>query len=209
MTQTAYARADETFEALVSGAETAAYETPAQLIQSAGLSASTGYRHVAALEAEGLVRRDAAGTYFTGLTAIRTGLRGFGMGRLAPIAQPVLLQLRQATQHTAFLAIVQDMDLLIGPHSLGRETRNARLERVYGFEAIPELAKGEAREMGLRYFDDGIARRISTLMTPIDSTPSMVVALGLVLNPSRVTPDALSQALVQAHDQIATALEGA
>ena len=150
MTQTAYARAVEKFEALVSGAEAATHETPAQLIQFAGLSASTGYRHIAALEAEGLVRRDAAGTYLTGLTAIRTGLRGFGMGRLAPIAQPVLLQLRQATRHTAFLAVVQGMDLLIGPHSLGRETGNVRLGRVYGFEAVPEVVQGEARELGLQ-----------------------------------------------------------
>ncbi len=94
MTQTAYTRAVEMFEALVSSAEAATHATPARLIQSAGLTASSGYRHVAALEAEGMVRRDAAGTYLRGLSAIRTGLRGFGIGRLAPIAQPVLLQLR-------------------------------------------------------------------------------------------------------------------
>ena len=207
MTQTAYMRAVKMFEALMSEAEAETHATPAKFIQAAGLSASTGYRHVAALEAEGLVRRDAAGTYLAGLTAIRTGLRGFGVGRLAPIAEPVLLQLRQATQHTAFLAIVQDMDLLVGPHSLGRETRTTKLERRYGFEAIPDLVPGEARETGLRYFDDGIARRISALMTPIDSTASSVVVLGLVLNPGRGVKEVLSRALLQAQDQIAAAVE--
>ena len=68
--------------------ENAVHATPAQLIQSAGLPSSTGYRHVAALEAEGLLRRDATGVYLSGLSAIRTGLAGYGLGHLAPLSQP-------------------------------------------------------------------------------------------------------------------------
>ncbi|MEM1078065.1 MAG: hypothetical protein AAGI09_06005 [Pseudomonadota bacterium] len=206
MTQTAYARAVDLFEALVTPPDRAAHATPAGLIQSAGLPASTGYRHVAALEADGLLRRDESGTYLPGLSAIRTGLRGFGLGRLAPLAQPTLLQLRQMTQHTAFLAVLQDMEVHMGPHSLGRETRLTRLSPRYSFDVIPDLNLGTVSALDLRTFEEGMPRRTATLMVPVDTTASLIVTLGLVLNPSRGDNPDLHRALLQVHDRVAEAL---
>ncbi|WP_424971829.1 helix-turn-helix domain-containing protein [Dinoroseobacter sp. S76] len=207
MTQTAYARAVDLFEALVTAPERDAHTTPARLIQSAGLPASTGYRHVAALEADGLLRRDESGTYLPGLSAIRTGLRGFGLGRLAPLAQPTLLQLRQMTQHTAFLAVLQDMDVHMGPHSLGRETRLTRLSPRYSFDVIPDLTLGAVSALDLRAFEDGIPRRTATLMVPVEATSRQIVTLGLVLNPSRGSNPDHHRALLQVHARVADALQ--
>lgn len=209
MKQTSYDRAIEAFEALVKAPERGAHTTPARLIQTAGLPASSGYRHVAALEAEGLLRRDTSGTYLPGLSAIRIGLRGYGFGRLAPLAQPILLQLRQTTQHTAFLAVVEDMDVRMGPHSMGRETRKTRLLPTYSFEAIPDLSASAVAEVGLRYFEDRIPRRLATLMVAVDSSPTSIAALGLVLNPSRGSSPTLTQALEQACNQATDALVNA
>jgi len=209
MTQNAYDRAVATFEALVNAPRQGAHAAPARLIQSAGLPASSGYRHVAALEAEGFLRRDTTGTYLPGFAGLRIGLQGYGLGRLAPLAQPILLQLRQLTQHSAFMAVVQDMEVYMGPHYLGRETRNTRLVRHYSFETIPDLDTSAVSEIGLRYVNGGIARRLGVLMVALDSTPSSIMTIGLVINPSRGPSDTLIEALDQAHAQIARALDKA
>ena len=207
MRQTAYTRAVEMFEAFVTAPEQTAHATPASLIQSAGASASTGYRHVAALEAEGLLRRDTTGTYLTGLVAIRTGLKGYGLGRIAPLVQPILMQLRQATQHTAYLAVVQDMDLQMGPHSLGRETRGIRLRREYSFETIPDMEIGKTTQVGLLTRNSDIARRVSTLMVPVYSSISSIVVIGLIVNSARDISQDLTTSLYQACTQIRSAGE--
>lgn len=209
MTKTAYDRAVDVFEALLSAPENAVHATPAQLIQSAGLPSSTGYRHVAALEAEGLLRRDATGVYLSGLSAIRTGLASYGLGHLAPLSQPILVQLRQSTQHTAFLAVSQDRTLAIGPHSVGRVTRHTTLVQRYHFETVPDLSTGAEIETGLRAFDAGIARRLNALVVPVEKTARAVVVLGLILNPGRGVPEPLRHALRHASAQIRDVLDEA
>ena len=205
MTHSAYHRAVDMFEALLNAPKNDIHETPASLIQAAGLPTTTGYRHVATLEAEGLLRRDENGAYLSGPSAIRLGLRAYGLGRLSPLVQPILLQLKQVSQHTSFLAVIQDMDLSMGPHSLGRETRGTRLLQRYSFDAIPDLTIGKVSPVGLRSFEDGMVRRMATLMVPIQETSAHVVVLGLALNPTRGPDDRLSDALLQAFRQFADA----
>jgi len=202
MTHAAYARAVDVFEALMSVPGRDAFATPAELIRAAGVPASSGYRHTAALEAEGMLRRDALGNYLPGLSAIRVGLRGFGFGQMAPLVQPILMQLRQRTQHTSFLAIAQDLELHMGPHSVGRETRNIPVQASYGFETIPDLSVGEVSEVGLRWFEGQVARRTSVALIPVESSTSSIALIGLVLNATRGASDAQIGALRQAYGQI-------
>ena len=202
MTHSAYARAVEAFDALITAPEREAFDSPAGLIRAAGLPASSGYRHTAALEAEGMLRRDAQGHYLTGMSAIRVGLRGFGMGRLAPLVQPILLQLRQSTQLTSFLAVAQDMELRMGPHTVGRETRGMSLQPAYGFETVPDLVIGQVSEVGLRWFDGPVARRTNVAVIPVESSTRSIALIGFVLIATRGASDLQVRALRQAYEQV-------
>ncbi|WP_136440708.1 hypothetical protein [Pacificoceanicola onchidii] len=202
MKDNAYTRAVDSFEALIAAPQQALHATPAGLFNAAGIPASSGYRHVAALEAEGLLRRDAGGGYLPGLTALRTGFHGFGLGRLAPMAQPILVQLRQSTQHTAFVAVVEDMDLTMGPHSIGRESQKTQISHNYSFDAIPDFTLGAVSEVALRSVSEGIARRTAALVVPVMSTERFIVLVGLLLNPRRSVPQNLEGALAHAAEQI-------
>ncbi|MBO9447004.1 hypothetical protein [Ruegeria sp. R14_0] len=202
MTQSAYTRAVDVFEALMAVPGRDAHASPAGLIRAAGLPASSGYRHTAALEAEAMLRRDAQGNYLPGASAIRVGLNGFGVGRLAPLVQPILLQLRQSTQLTSFIAIAQDMELRMGPHSVGRDTRGTPVQPSYGFETIPDLVIGQVTEMGLRWFEGNIARRTNVALIPVESSTSDIVMVGLILNSSRGASEMQTRALQQAFEQI-------
>lgn len=73
---------------------------------------------IASLEAEGLLRRDSAGTCLPGLSAPRVGLSAHGWGAYASIALTAVADLRRATEHTAFLAVRKDDALLIGLRSV-------------------------------------------------------------------------------------------
>lgn len=203
MTQSAYERAIDVFEALLNAPAHEAHGSPAGLIRAAGLPASSGYRHTATLEAEGMLRRDAQGCYLPGMSAIRIGLQGFGIGRLAPLVQPILLQLRQSSQMTSFLAIAQDLELHMGPHSVGRETRATPLQRCYGFETIPEFTIGQVTEISLRWFEGRVARRTNVALIPVESTATSIAVVGLVLNSTRGATDLQNSALRQAYGQIA------
>ncbi|WP_170424027.1 helix-turn-helix domain-containing protein [Ruegeria arenilitoris] len=202
MTHSAYVRAVDAFEALIKAPGRDAFASPAGLIRAAGLPASSGYRHTAVLEAEGMLRRDAQGHYLPGMSTIRVGLQGFGFGRMAPLVQPILLQLRQRTQLTSFLAIAQDMELRMGPHTVGRETRAIPVQPSYSFETIPDLVIGDVSEVVLRWFERTVARRTSVALIPVESSTSNIALIGLVLNATRGASDAQIQALQQAYGQI-------
>ncbi|KIC47212.1 hypothetical protein RA28_05930 [Ruegeria sp. ANG-S4] len=201
MTHSAYARAVDAFEALISAPGRDALASPAGLIRAAGVPASSGYRHTATLEAEGMLRRDAHGHYLPGMSAIRVGLQGFGLGRLAPLVQPILLQLRQSTQLTSFLAVAQDMELHMGPYTIGRETRGMTVQPSYGFESIPDLVIGDVSEVGLRWFEGSVARRTTVALIPVESSTSSIALIGLVLNATRGASDLHIRALQQAFGQ--------
>lgn len=209
MTHSAYSRAVKLFDALIHAPDKAPHATPAGLIQAAGIPSSSGYRHVAALEAEGFLRRNPAGTYLAGNSAIRTGFSGFGLGNIAPLSQPILLRLRQTTQHTAFIAIVKDLDLHMGPYSIGRETRGTHLQPFYGFETIPNLTIGQPEETVLSSRNGQVVRRTGTLLVPVSVTSDSIVVLGLILQPGWGASDQLIQSLENASAQITEPLEDA
>lgn len=94
--------------------------TPRMLATASGLAPSSGYRAIASLESAGLVKRDIAGAYTRGERAYRIGLSAYGLGRLGPIAAPILDRLRRSTDRTAFLGVRIGDDLAMGPFSFGR-----------------------------------------------------------------------------------------
>jgi hypothetical protein len=176
--------------------------TPAALIRATGLPQSTGYRHIATMEAEGFLRRDGSGAYLPGLSAVRTGLSAFGAGQIAPVSDAIVTQLRQATQHTAFLGMCEELRLTIGPHSVGRETRHLRIQPVYHFEGLHDLSDGSAHEIGCLYREAGVARHASALVVSLTVLENLRIVLGLMLGGHRSTHDALSSALEEAQRKV-------
>jgi len=174
-----------------------------RLIEDSGHRMTSGYRHAAALEAEGFLRRDESGVYLQGAAAQRTALSGFGFGRLAPVIPLVLRRLREETQHTSFFAMQAGIDVFVGPHSLGRASRHTTLEPQYRHETPRDLVLGEAMEAALAPATGEVGNRIHTLMNPIAAHGAFTAALGFALNPGRAPNPALADALSQAARQIA------
>lgn len=204
MTKNAYERTVDMFEALMGAPDRANHSTPGGLIQSSGLPASSGYRHLATLEAEGLLRRDESGTYLKGPSAFRIGLHGYCFGLFAPVVQPVLRQLRQGTQHSAFLAIVRDLTLHMGPHSVGRATQQTTLGLLYDIETIPEFPKGQVTELFIRSLENTMLRRTGVLLFPIAADTRQIVVIGLIMTAARGSNEGLKHALEHAGSQIAS-----
>lgn len=205
MTENAYSRAVGSFEALLSAPRSSRLDTPAALIKAAGLPPSSGYRHVATLEAEGFLRRDETGTYLLGQAALRSGLKAHCLGRLAPAIQPILLQIRQATQVTAFLGYSEDLLLRVGPHSIGRETRHVPLQESFSFETVPVFELATTTEVALVAHNDGIARRSSALLHPVQISSKRILHLGILTGGRRGDPRALIRPLELAGEQFSSA----
>lgn len=204
MTSETYAMAVQNFEALLAQPRSGRHKTPATLIRAAGLPPSSGYRHVATLEAEGLLRRDRNGAYLPGLTAVRTGLRAFGLGAIAPVAEPVITQLRQATRHTVFIGICDDANLVTGPYSIGSETRHHPVQPRYLLEELPDLVHGRPSETSLRYVDSGMVRRVNGVLAPLPLGGERTIVLGLFLSGHGSDAAALSAPLLEASRQFET-----
>lgn len=202
MSATPYDKAVAGFEALLKASSVAAHSKPVRLIEDSGQHLTSGYRHTAALEAEGFLRRDETGVYLQGTAASRTSLSAFGLGRLAPVLPPVLRRLREATQHTAFCAMLSDIDVHIGPHSEGRATRQIRLRPHYRLERPRTLQKSPPTDIGLVPDGPESANRVHTLMIPIHDSAPYTAVLGFVLNPARAPDASVSEALEQASRRI-------
>lgn len=202
MTGETYAMAVRNFEALIAQPRSGRHTTPATLIRAAGLPPSSGYRHVATLEAEGLLRRDRDGTYLPGLSAVRTGLRAFGFGAIAPIAEPIITQLRQATRHTAFLGICDGVGLFVGPYSIGPQTRHHQMQPRYRLEQGSDPFAEKPLETSLRYDDAGIARRVAGIVAPLIVRGEETIVLGLLLDGHRSDASALGAPLLEACRQL-------
>jgi len=205
MTANSYTRAVSVFEAMIDATQNAAHSTPASLFKEAGLPATTGYRHTTVLEAEGVLRRDENGTYLLGGSALRAGLRGYGVGHLALLAPPVLTQLRQTTQHTAFLAVACKRDLSIGPHSVGRATRMTRLQPEYSLSTAVQFVVGVVTSLDLRSVQEEIARRTNVQVIPVEQQSGRTVVIGLVRAGLRQEEKRHHQALERAFEQIQAA----
>ncbi len=189
MTHNTYDRAVAAFETLVMVPLTQRHLAPSELIQSAGLAVTSGYRHISTLEAEGFLRRDETGVYLVGAAAQSIGLRANGVGWLAPLAHPILLQLRQATRNTSFLGFVSDGKLQIGPFSIGRQSRQVPIEPVFGVDGLAAMTLGKVAEVSLSSRKDGILRRFTAFVTPIGETGDTTAVLGLFLTTGRAHSD--------------------
>ncbi|WP_187432250.1 hypothetical protein ROLI_000220 [Roseobacter fucihabitans] len=198
MTGTAYDRAVAAFEEIIGAPSQGAYPTPAKLIKQTGQHLTTGYRNTAALEAEQFLRRDASGVYLQGLTGIRTGLNAFGMGRLAPVMVPVLLRIREATQQTSFLAIIDGTSVHTGPYAVGRNTKRTRLDARYRLEKPQDATDNTPQEVPLLADGPDGSRRIHTLMVTVVINHTYQAVFGLKLNPSQPPEPFLAQELAQA-----------
>ena len=77
-----------------------------RLIESSGLKRTTAFRLLAALEAEGIVRRTANGDYTLGPALILMGGRAIRANPLRTIAQPFLYNLVQQTAESVTLDVL-------------------------------------------------------------------------------------------------------
>ncbi|MEM1362967.1 MAG: hypothetical protein AAGF94_14840 [Pseudomonadota bacterium] len=203
MSETPYDKAVASFEALLDASSRVSHAKPVRLIKESGQNMTTGYRHTAALEADGFLRRDESGVYLRGTAALRTSLSAFGFGRLAPVIEPVLRRLKDGTQHTSFLAIIEESDVCVGPYFQGRATRHIKLAATYRIEISRALSIGDASEVTLVPVGSETGARLNTLMTPVASRALYTAVLGFALTPARLPDRSLFQALSQAAEQIA------
>ena len=89
MTTSPYSRSVELFDTLMQAPRSASHDTPASLIQAANIPSTTGYRHVAALEAEGFLRRDPTGVYLRGAGRYyEPGLTVLDLAKCRPLHNP-------------------------------------------------------------------------------------------------------------------------
>ena len=197
-----YSGAVDSFEALMTAALEDLHSTPASLIRAAGLPVSSGYRHVATLEAEGFLRRDRSSTYLPGNGALRTGLFALGAGYLAPVAEPIVTQLWQSTHHSVFFGLRHELTLHVGPYVQGRNSRLHRVQPRYVIESLPYLGDGPPQETGLLYLDGGIARRAPVLMVALSAPQVKNTVLGLILGGTSSDTGRLALALDRARTQI-------
>lgn len=202
MSANSYDKAVEGFEALLSASANATHAKPAHLIEDSGHHATSGYRHTAALEAAGFLRRDESGVYLQGAAALRIGLGAFGFGQLAPVLPPVLRRMREETGHTSFLALLSGNDVHLGPYSVGRATRNIALSATFRQDARREFSDTRPLEIGLVPQDDGTGKRLYSLMLPVAQKGGCAATLGFVLIPARAPEAALNKALRHAARRI-------
>ncbi len=80
---------------------------------------STGYRIVEAMESRKFITRDSSGSFVRGSEMLKVALSAWGLGALSLPCEPVLHQLHEETDSTAFLGIRTDSKLLVGPISPG------------------------------------------------------------------------------------------
>lgn len=209
MSESTYAGSVRVFEALLSEAADTRHATPASLIRAAALPPSSGYRYVNALEAEGFLRRDQGRRYVQGRLAARTGMHAFGIGKIAPATEAIVTRMRQITRHSAFVGILLDGTLHVGAHSHGRSARLLRTLPQYSCEGVPDLAQESCVEVALTHAEDGIARRVSALVTALPMPEAAGVVLGLVLDRDRSDTSDLIAALDEARSRMARVWEAA
>ena len=81
--------------------------TFSELAESAGLAKSTTSRLLTALERNGLLRREAGGSFVPGDAFVRYALRGSAEADLATAAQPFLERLGEVTHETINLGVIR------------------------------------------------------------------------------------------------------
>ena len=123
--QNSYSKAVDQFIRLSKSVSTTTTAKPRQLALNSQIVPSSGYRFLKALEQANFIQRDAMGLFIIGQEARRISMNAWGIGRYAEICVPILHTLRQTSQRTAFIGLVNSNKLWIGPFSLGRGAKFA------------------------------------------------------------------------------------
>lgn len=139
----AYDRAVAQFEAVATAPSEHIISNPAQLSRQANLARATGYRLALLAEAQSVLQREPTGTYRCGSLLLRAGLSALGFGNFAFIAPPLLVELRQSANLTAFLYVISDGTLRIGPYSLGRSSDFVRPNALYQAHSYDPVQAGD------------------------------------------------------------------
>lgn len=205
MTDTSYDRAVAQFEELINAPLAARLTTPAAMARAAGLASSSGYRHIAALEADQFLQRNEAGAYVRGASAERVGLRACGIGALSTLVQPVLVQLRQSLNLTCFLGLSDRHRLKVCAFTRGRDNRTLVVEPSYYIEMFPSVGVGQACELLLQDRDNVIGQRNRVLAVPVEKGASGIVLIGLFLSARRADVQRLMPQLERAAERVVDA----
>lgn len=198
MSHDTYMRAIAAFDALVSPPQHKRIASPAALIQDAGLPRSTGYRHLTSLEGAGLLSRDKTGAYVIGPAAVRIGLSARGVGRLAVLAPPILLRLREGTGRTVFLALAEGARLDICTLSTGRETRAFVPARSYHISPDQHAAGPEVADVYLRDASNPAGKVQHALLCSVPGT--QVARIGMFSGSNADETEHLRQQLKRSAD---------
>ena len=134
-----YEHALDRFEAMCNSVISGPAHSPRQLVISAGMPKSTGYRMLSTLENAGFLSRDSNGDFLRGDVAWHIGLAawGFGQGRTAVL--PLVRYLRAQTRRTACFCVVNEGVMYVGPFSLAQGSDQVfPTAASFGFWAEPE-----------------------------------------------------------------------
>jgi len=155
-----------------------------------GLSPSTAFRILAALQAHGLVTRDEAGHYLLGPRLTRWAARVRLGSDIREIARPIMERLRDALQETVNLTVRQGDEVVYVERATS--SRMMRVEQVIGSRAplhvtaVGKLLLGEegraavaayARRTGLPAFTPNTLNTEAKLLQDIDQSLARGYAL--------------------------------
>jgi len=152
-----YDKALDVFEKLLDEPLQKVLSGPLPLARAVGLATTSGYRAAAIAESEGLLSRSTEGDYLRGPSTRTIGLSALGFGEFALVAEPVLIQLRQATRLTAFLAVAGNSQCMIGPHSRGRGLTFAVPQAQYHLPSLPVWDDERLAEISLSNRHEAVA----------------------------------------------------
>ncbi len=160
------------------------------LVLDTGLSPSTAFRILAALQAHGLVTRDGAGHYLLGPRLSRWAGRVRVGGDIREIARPVMERLRDALRETVNLTVRQGDEVVYVERATS--SRMMRVEQVIGSRAplhvtaVGKLMLGEdgraavvdyARRTGLPVFTPNTLNTETKLLKNINLSLAQGYAL--------------------------------
>ncbi|MET1416084.1 hypothetical protein ABVF61_27700 [Roseibium sp. HPY-6] len=199
-TDTPYDKAIDIFEGLVEQPLQKIVSGPLPLARTVGLATTSGYRAVAIAESEGLLSRSTGGAYLRGPSALATGLSALGFGEFALVAEPVLIQLRQSTRLTAFLAVLSDGTCATGPFSSGRGISFITPQRHYSVLMPPAFDPDGLAEISLAHQFEAVAAQ-RAVISCVSERRSKRCIVGVLLPGTReVTGNELRSELAKAAD---------
>ena len=166
----------------------------AGLVEATGISRPTAHRLATALEAHGLVRRDAEGRFALGLRLVGLGLAAAGDLGVVEAARPALEQLRDDTEESVQL-YVRDGDRRVCAFAL--ESPHG-LRTIVALGASLPLDRGSAGkvllgETGSRGWVESVAEReegVASVSAPVVGPAGGIVAAVSVSGPVHRTTKA-------------------